>query len=342
MPSATFDLEQLQFEAADREAAAIGSVDDEWVRCQLTLVPLSDIAVFNVTLVDQKGRHVYQGRNEAGVDLRPPVVGRVTSSGDSSVDLSLGTSLSAQSEAMFTIEFGVLAEGLPKRLKIVERMPCFLTIVSDVHHRARLFLRKAKRRASPNSPNAYQVLDGRGQVVSRSWDARVAHAAIAAFDQNGEVVLEELKQFAIERNVELKTFPKQDDQRVNLTIPLGSSTLLQVVNYFSQNQIDMFVSSHDERRSWKPDWDLLIVRLRARVGTKSVVEYEFPQVSNKNRNTNRAVEWHPEQPISDPARHCVRYCKAGCRRSPWSTHWKASKLSRSATPSSSHDAGRRR
>jgi hypothetical protein len=235
----------------------------------------------------------YQGRNEAGVDLRPPVVGRVTSSGDSSLDL--GTSLS-KSEAMFTIEFGVLAEGLPKQLRIVERMPCSLPITSDVHHRARLFLRKANRQASPNSPNAYQVLDGKGQVVSRSWDVRVAHAAVAPFNQNVEVVLEELKQFAHERNVELKTFPKQGDQRVNITIPLGSSTLLQVHNYYSQNEIDILASSHDERRSCIPDWDLLLVRLRARLSTKSVVEFELPQGSNKNRNKNRVVEWRPKWP----------------------------------------------
>ena len=53
------------------------TVDDEWVRCQLTLVPTSNLAVFNVTLVDHRGAHVYEGRDHAGVDIRPPVVGRL-------------------------------------------------------------------------------------------------------------------------------------------------------------------------------------------------------------------------------------------------------------------------
>jgi hypothetical protein len=74
---ATFDLERAQVEACvDEDAVAVGSVDDEWVRCQLTLVPTSNFAVFNVTLVDQQGAHVYEGRDQAGVDIRPPVVGR--------------------------------------------------------------------------------------------------------------------------------------------------------------------------------------------------------------------------------------------------------------------------
>jgi pyruvate-formate lyase-activating enzyme len=74
---ATFDLERAQVEACvDEDAVAVGSVDDEWVRCQLTLVPTSNFAVFNVTLVNQQGAHVYEGRDQAGVDIRPPVVGR--------------------------------------------------------------------------------------------------------------------------------------------------------------------------------------------------------------------------------------------------------------------------
>jgi hypothetical protein len=63
----------------DKDAVAIGSVDEEWVRCQLTLVPTSDVAVFNVTLVDQTGAHIYQGTDEAGIDIQPPVVGRIAS-----------------------------------------------------------------------------------------------------------------------------------------------------------------------------------------------------------------------------------------------------------------------
>jgi len=76
---AIFDLEQTQITACLSDyAAAIGPVDDEWVRCQLTLTPASDIAIFNVTLVDGDGATVYQGRNQAGIDIRPPIIGSST------------------------------------------------------------------------------------------------------------------------------------------------------------------------------------------------------------------------------------------------------------------------
>ncbi|MEA2817550.1 MAG: hypothetical protein QOI93_5319 [Rhodospirillaceae bacterium] len=74
---ATYDLERAQVAACLAEdAVAIGSVDEDWVRCQLTLTPASDIAVFNVTLVDQEGATVYQGKDQAGIDIRSPVIGR--------------------------------------------------------------------------------------------------------------------------------------------------------------------------------------------------------------------------------------------------------------------------
>jgi hypothetical protein len=75
---ATFNLGQARVDACvDKDAVAIGPVDEEWVRCQLTLVPTSDVAVFNVTLVDQEGAHVYQGTDDAGIDIRSPVIGRI-------------------------------------------------------------------------------------------------------------------------------------------------------------------------------------------------------------------------------------------------------------------------
>ena len=74
---ATFDLKQAQIaDCMDKDAVAIGAIDDEWVRCQLTLTPMSNVAVFNVTLVDQAGAHIYQGEDQAGIDIRPAVVGR--------------------------------------------------------------------------------------------------------------------------------------------------------------------------------------------------------------------------------------------------------------------------
>jgi hypothetical protein len=74
---ATFDLKKAQIPACmDEDAVAIGAIDDEWVRCQLTLTPTSNVAVFNVTLVDHVGAHIYQGEDQAGIDIRAPVVGR--------------------------------------------------------------------------------------------------------------------------------------------------------------------------------------------------------------------------------------------------------------------------
>ena len=78
---ATFDLENAQIlSCMDTGAVAVGAVNDDWVRCQLTITPTSDVAVFNVALVNEEGAHLYQGDNQAGIDVRPPVVGRLPSS----------------------------------------------------------------------------------------------------------------------------------------------------------------------------------------------------------------------------------------------------------------------
>jgi hypothetical protein len=73
---------------------------------------------------------------------------------------------------MFTIEFVVVADGCPKQPRVVERMTSPRFFLYDVEHRARLFLRKAKRESSPDSPNGYQILDAEGQVIARSWEAK--------------------------------------------------------------------------------------------------------------------------------------------------------------------------
>ena len=59
-----------------KNAVAVSPVDDEWVRCQLTLKMPSNMAHFAVGLVDQHGAHVYQGQDDAGIDVLPPVLGR--------------------------------------------------------------------------------------------------------------------------------------------------------------------------------------------------------------------------------------------------------------------------
>jgi hypothetical protein len=75
---------------------------------------------------------------------------------------------------MFTIEFVVIAGEGSDPPRVVERMPSPRFFLYDVEHRARLLLRKAKRQPSENSPNGYQMLDGEGHVVARSWKTAAA------------------------------------------------------------------------------------------------------------------------------------------------------------------------
>jgi hypothetical protein len=73
---ATFDLGEGRVVAGKSEDdVAIGQAGEEWVRCQLSLTPLSDKAVLTVTLVDHDGAVVYQGRGQGGIDIRLPAVG---------------------------------------------------------------------------------------------------------------------------------------------------------------------------------------------------------------------------------------------------------------------------
>ena len=70
---------------------------------------------------------------------------------------------------MFTIEFVVVVSDSTDQPRVVERMASPRFFLYDVEHRARLLLRKSKRQPSENSPNGYQILDGEGRIVARSW-----------------------------------------------------------------------------------------------------------------------------------------------------------------------------
>jgi hypothetical protein len=71
---AKYDLERRRVVDSLHDNAAIKAVDAEWVRCQLTLTPTSSMAVFNVTLVNQEGLHIYEGTGQAGVHIQPPII----------------------------------------------------------------------------------------------------------------------------------------------------------------------------------------------------------------------------------------------------------------------------
>ena len=59
------------------QAVSVGSAVDEWVRCQITFTPVSSAVVFTLALVDNEGARVYQGEDQAGIDIRPPIMGRM-------------------------------------------------------------------------------------------------------------------------------------------------------------------------------------------------------------------------------------------------------------------------
>ena len=76
---ATIELERAKILACtDKDAVSIGSAVDEWVRCQITFTPVSRAVVFTLALVNnEEGSHVYQGEDQSGIDLRPPILGRM-------------------------------------------------------------------------------------------------------------------------------------------------------------------------------------------------------------------------------------------------------------------------
>lgn len=72
---ANFDLGEGRIVAStSEESVAVGPADEDWVRCQLSLTPMSDEAIVTVTIVDHEGAVVYQGRGQGGIDIRPPIV----------------------------------------------------------------------------------------------------------------------------------------------------------------------------------------------------------------------------------------------------------------------------
>jgi hypothetical protein len=74
---ATFDLWEGRVVASTNEDdVAVGPADEGWVRCQLSLTPMSDEAIVTVTLVGHDQAIVYQGRGQGGIDITPPIVGR--------------------------------------------------------------------------------------------------------------------------------------------------------------------------------------------------------------------------------------------------------------------------
>jgi organic radical activating enzyme len=73
---AKYDLERATIAEALDDGASVGRFDGQWVRCQLTLTPASSSAIFNVTLVDEMGSHIYQGTGRAGIYIRPPILYR--------------------------------------------------------------------------------------------------------------------------------------------------------------------------------------------------------------------------------------------------------------------------
>jgi hypothetical protein len=53
----------------------------------------------------------------------------------------------------------------------VEKATSARFFLYDVEHLAKLILKKAKRQSPVNSVQGYQILDGEGRIVARSWKA---------------------------------------------------------------------------------------------------------------------------------------------------------------------------
>jgi hypothetical protein len=75
---------------------------------------------------------------------------------------------------MFTIEFVVFNDNSPDSPRVIERVASSRFFLYDVEHLAKLLLKKAKRQSPANSARGYQILDGEGQVVARSWKSDAA------------------------------------------------------------------------------------------------------------------------------------------------------------------------
>jgi hypothetical protein len=72
---------------------------------------------------------------------------------------------------MFTIEFVVFDGSSPDLPRVVEKTTSSRFFLYDVEHLAKLLLKKAKRQSPVNSLQGYQILDGEGRIVARSWKA---------------------------------------------------------------------------------------------------------------------------------------------------------------------------
>ena len=59
----------------------------------------------------------------------------------------------------------------PAASRVVEKTTSSRFFLYDVEHLAKLLLKKAKRQSPESSAQGYQILDGEGRVVARSWKA---------------------------------------------------------------------------------------------------------------------------------------------------------------------------
>jgi Radical SAM superfamily len=71
---AKYDLARARIVDSLGDNAAITAIDDEWVRCHLSIIASSSTLVLAVSVLDEKQCHIYAGTGQAGVHVRPLTV----------------------------------------------------------------------------------------------------------------------------------------------------------------------------------------------------------------------------------------------------------------------------
>jgi len=98
----------------------------------------------------------------------------------------------------------------------------------------------------------------------------LAIAAVEASSGELPAMLEEMKVFADHKKIEIRNFPKQGQQAVNFTIPLGPKSFFYVSNSTTKGRFEIAAYSEEKPGQWTADWDRLIRQLSARLGKDHV------------------------------------------------------------------------
>lgn len=129
------------------------------------------------------------------------------------------------------------------------------------------------------APLAALLLTAFGVGHSQSPEKTFLPLAAAVITTSGDqlgVLLEEVRAFADQRRIEIKNFPKPNQQTINFTIPLGLGSFFYVHNFQSKQKINIIAYSTGKPEDWIPDWNHLIGQLTKRLGKDHVAVTQAP------------------------------------------------------------------